>query len=148
MSSENNKIQQEMNILLQEYAVLQRYTEELSAYLNNINVALSEASLARKSIEELSASKESKVLVSLDRNANAFIRAEVKEKNKIVVNIGGDYYIYTTVDKALIILSEKIEELEKSRKNIQKELAEAINRIEKIKQQLAVLQEKISKAQQ
>ena len=148
MSSENNKIQQEMNILLQEYAVLQRYTEELSAYLNNINVALSEASLARKSIEELSASKESKVLVSLDRNANAFIRAEVKEKNKIVVNIGGDYYIYTTVDKALIILSEKIEELEKSRKNIQKELTEAINRIEKIKQQLAVLQEKISKAQQ
>ncbi len=148
MSSENNKIQQEMNILLQEYAVLQRYTEELSAYLNNINVALSEASLARKSIEELSASKESKVLVSLDRNANAFIRAEVKEKNKIVVNIGGDYYLYTTVDKALILLNEKIEELEKSRKNIQKELAEAINRIEKIKQQLAVLQEKISKAQQ
>ncbi len=148
MSSENNKIQQEMNILLQEYAVLQRYTEELSAYLNNINVALSEASLARKSIEELSASKESKVLVSLDRNANAFIRAEVKEKNKIIVNIGGDYYLYTTVDKALIILSEKIEELEKSRKNIQKELTEAINRIEKIKQQLAVLQEKISKAQQ
>ncbi len=148
MSSENNKIQQEMNILLQEYAVLQRYTEELSAYLNNINVALSEASLARKSIEELSASKESKVLVSLDRNANAFIRAEVKEKNKIVVNIGGDYYLYTTVDKALIILSEKIEELEKSRKNIQKELTEAINRIEKIKQQLAVLQEKTSKAQQ
>ncbi len=146
--SENSKIQQEMNILLQEYTVLQRYTEELSAYLNNVNVALSEASLARRSIEELAASKESKVLVSLDRNANAFIRAEVKEKNKIVVNIGGDYYLYTTVDKALIILSEKIEELEKSRRNIQKELAEAINRIEKIRQQLTVLQEKISKTQQ
>ena len=146
--SENNKVQQEMNILLQEYTVLQRYTEELSAYLNNINVALSEASLARKSIEELATSKESKVLISLDRNANAFIRAEVKEKNKIVVNIGGDYYLYTTVDKALIILSEKIGELEKSRKNIQKELTEAINRIEKIKQQLAILQEKISRTQQ
>ncbi len=141
----DEKIQQEANILLQEYAVLQRYAEELSAYLNNISTALAEASLARKSIEELYKGEEKEVLLSLDRNGNAFIKAEIKDKNKIIVSIGGDYYLYTSIEKAMDILDKKISEIEESRKNLEKELSSVLGRINQIKQQLAILQERLSK---
>ncbi len=143
--SNNEKIQQEANVLLQEYTFLQRYVEELSTYLNNINAALVEASLARRSMEELSKGKEREILVSLDRNGNAFIKTEIKEENKVIVSIGGDYYLYTSIKKAIEILNKKISELEESRKNIEKELSNILNRMEQIKQQLAALQEKLSK---
>jgi len=143
--SNNERIQQEANILLQEYAFLQRYVEELSTYLNNINTALVEASLARKSMEELSKGKEREILVSLDRNGNAFIKTEIKEEDRVIVSIGGDYYLHTSIKKATEILDRKISELEESRKNIEKELSNILNRMEQIKQQLAVLQGKLSK---
>ncbi len=145
MSNSNKRMQQEANILFQEYAFLQRYVEELSTYLNNINTALVEASLARKSMEELSKRKGREILVSLDRNGNAFIKTEIKEENKVIVSIGGDYYLYTSIKKAMEILDKKISELEESRKNIEKEISNILNRMEQIKQQLAVLQEKLSK---
>lgn len=143
--SSDEKIQQEANILLQEYTFLQKYIEELSTYLNNINTALMEASLARRSMEELSKVKGKEILVSLDRNGNAFIKTEIKEEDKVIVSIGGDYYLHTSIKKAMGFLDEKISELEESRKSVEKELSNALNKMNQIKQQLTVLQEKLSK---
>lgn len=134
-------IEVDINVILRDYAILQRYAENISSALSSIVSELSELTLAKESINKLSQQeKVNEALISLDRSGYAYMRASIVSTKKVLVNIGANYYIVTDVSKAIEILDKRINELMDVRRKLEGELMTVSQKIEELKQILAQIQ--------
>lgn len=131
----------DINLLLRDYALLQRYAENLSVTLSNILAELNELSLAKETISKLaSQEKVEEALVSLDRSGYAYIKASISDTRNVLVNIGSNYYVIIDSSKAIEILEKRITELSSMKSRLEKELAAVTQKIGELKQIIAQVQ--------
>ena len=134
-------IEVDVNTILRDYAILQRYAENISSALSSIVSELSELTLAKESINKLSQQeKVDEALISLDRSGYAYMRASIVSTKKVLVNIGANYYVVTDASKAIEILDKRINELMDVRRKLESELMAISQKIEELKQVLAQIQ--------
>lgn len=134
-------IEVDVNTILRDYAILQRYAENISSALSSIVSELSELTLAKESINKLSQQeKVDETLISLDRSGYAYMWASIVSTKKVLVNIGANYYVVTDASKAIEILDKRINELMDVRRKLESELMAVSQKIEELKQILAQIQ--------
>ena len=134
-------IEVDVNTILRDYAILQRYAENISSALSSIVSELSELTLAKESINKLSQQeKVDETLISLDRSGYAYMWASIVSTKKVLVNIGANYYVVTDASKAIEILDKRINELMDVRRKLESELMAVSQKIGELKQILAQIQ--------
>ncbi len=135
---DTQKVEVDVNILLRDYVLLQRYAENLTSALTSVLNELNEINLAKESIKQLSRySKLDNVLVSLDRAGYAYMHGLLKDTSKVLVNIGANYYVVVDSTRATEILERRAGELQEIRKKLEHELSAISQKLEELKQLIA-----------
>jgi len=131
---------------LREYiGVLQAQVQELSAQLTELQLSLN-------TIDDLPEGS-SDSYIMLDRMNTVFLPAKIINdwSEKLLVNIGGNYYIRTDKDNAVKLLNKRIADTRRVLDSLQRQLASALTEYNYIQQILASIYaqaQQASKAQQ
>ncbi len=145
-SRDVQKIEVDVNVLLRDYVLLQKYAENLTSALTSVLNELNEVNLAKESIKQLSRyDKLDNILVSLDRAGYAYMHGLLKDTSKILVNIGAGYYVVVDSSKATEILERRTSELQEIRKRLEQELSAISQKLEELKQLIAKAQSQSSR---
>lgn len=122
-----NKIRQ----ILAEVELSRRQIEALTAQLRFAESKLLELNSALASLGALKEGAEGKeVLVSL--GAGAFVRANLKEVKKIIVEIGADFSVEDDIDAAEMLLKERAEKMASTIKRLQDAVTQVSRRLEEL----------------
>lgn len=110
---------------------------QLQGQLQQLDNDLMEIEMIRTNLDDLKNSKKGSEILAPIANG-LFVRADLKENDEVLVNVGGNVTVKKNVEESKGILKERIEEVSK----IRKELLEAM---EKLGKQAMVMEEELSK---
>ena len=121
--------------------LLQLYQEQIESIYSQaqmIEKLIDEYSRAIETMKEMAEIESREVLMPL--GINVFGYAELKDTNKVVVNIGRSVYMEKTINNAIDFLNKKIEELRKSEEKLTKTAEELHMKMEEIAKKIKDVQ--------
>ncbi len=121
--------EEELNKKAIAYRILESRLQGLIRQRDLIANKILEISSTLESIEEIGKS-DRKILVSLGAEAYAF--GEIKEKNRLIVEIGAGIALEKTFNEAKEMLKRREEELKKNMEKIQKNIIEVNSSLEEL----------------
>ena len=131
---------------------LREYIGVLQAQVQDLSAQLTELQLSLTTIDDLPEGS-SDSYIMLDRMNTVFLPAKIVDdwNEKLLVNIGGNYYIRTNKDNAVKLLNKRIADTRRVLDSLQRQLASALTEYNYIQQILASIYaqaQQASKAQQ
>ncbi len=131
---------------------LREYIGVLQAQVQDLSAQLTELQLSLTTIDDLPEGS-SDSYIMLDRMNTVFLPAKIVNdwNEKLLVNIGGNYYIRTNKDNAVKLLNKRIADTRRVLDSLQRQLASALTEYNYIQQILASIYaqaQQASKAQQ
>lgn len=121
--------------------LLQLYQEQIESIYSQVEMIeklIDEYNRAIETMKEIAEMESKEVLMPL--GINVFGYAELKDTNKVVVNIGRSVYMEKTINNAIDFLNKKIEELKKSEEKLAKTAEELRMKMEEIANKLKDVQ--------
>lgn len=111
MSKDAGKVEQEVSVdeILLRASQLREYLSVLQDQVNSVSAQISELQIVLDTLDSIPQT-DSQVLVTLDRLTTVLIPATIPSTwhNELLVNIGKNYYIKTTRDKAREIVDKRL----------------------------------------
>ncbi len=132
-------------------AQAQALRERLAALQTTITQLEQARINVRRAIETAKSLESDEILTPTDPDYNGMIMVKPTNKEKILVKLGGNIYAKVPVEKAIEILEKRADSLEKQVQFLMKEYDEtlkALESIESLLQQLAVVAQQPQQAQQ
>jgi len=137
---------QELQRILME---LETYRRQMDSLRNEIQLLDSTMAELRSSLTALDALKENKagteILVSI--GSGSFIRAELKDVERVIVGVGAGISIEKNVDEGRKILEARSEEITKTMEKLQKSVVELNDRLVKLNDEYQRLMREIQAEQ-
>lgn len=121
--------------------LLQLYQEQIEGIYSQVEMIeklIDEYNRAIETMKEIAEMEGKEVLMPL--GINVFGYAELKDTNKVVVNIGRSVYMEKTINNAIDFFNKKIEELKKSEEKLAKTAEELRMKMEEIANKLKDVQ--------
>ncbi len=117
---------------------LREYIGVLQAQVQDLSAQLTELQLSLTTIDDLPEGS-SDSYIMLDRMNTVFLPAKIVDdwNEKLLVNIGGNYYIRTNKDNAVKLLNKRIADTRRVLDSLQRQLASALTEYNYIQQILA-----------
>ncbi len=121
--------------------LLQLYQEQIEGIYSQVEMIeklIDEYNRAIETMKEIAEMEGKEVLMPL--GINVFGYAELKDTNKVIVNIGRSVYMEKTINNAIDFFNKKIEELKKSEEKLAKTAEELRMKMEEIANKLKDVQ--------
>ena len=131
------------------YMQLQLLKQQLTALLEEKNIIdekVSELLTTSNALNELGKIKEKEEIWS-PLGSGAFVRSDIKDKEKVLVSIGSDIAIKETRTNALEILQERLKEIIEVDKELSAEIEKFNTQIMKLEPEIQQLIQKEQKSQ-
>jgi prefoldin alpha subunit len=123
-----NKDEEELRRLSVELRFLEQTAEELQSRINMVNAIITDLTYANITLEGIEKEKENSELF-VPIGSNSYIKARLKNPDKIIVGMGAGVSIEKTLPEAKEIIKKRIENLDKTRTSLQQQLAQVADRI-------------------
>lgn len=128
--------------LVVELRVLEGTADALQSRIRLVNSALTELSVANKTLEGMEKEKEgTSLLVSI--GGSSYIKAKMESADALIVGIGANVAVERTIGEAKENVVRRIAELEKTRNALQQQLAQTVSQIQDDRVKLQELAEKL-----
>ncbi len=127
-----------LNELVLRYNQLKEYINILGSQIDTYTRHLSELQLVLDTLKNIP-EKGSSALVTLDRLNTLFLPVNIVEEwsSKVVINIGRNYYMKTTRDKAVEIINKRLNNIRRILNDLQKQYQLALNEYNALQQLLS-----------
>ncbi len=127
-----------LNELVLRYNQLKEYINILGSQIDTYTRHLSELQLVLDTLKNIP-EKGSSALVTLDRLNTLFLPVNIVEEwsSKVVINIGRNYYMKTTRDKAVEIINKRLNNIRRILNDLQKQYQLALNEYNVLQQLLS-----------
>lgn len=123
-----SKREEELRKLSVELRFLEQTAEAIQSRINMVNAVMTDLTYASMALEGLEKEKEnSELLVPI--GGNSYIKAKLENPDKIIVGMGAGVSVEKTLQEAKDILKNRLENLEKTRTSLQRQLAQAAEKI-------------------
>ncbi|MCD6481186.1 MAG: prefoldin subunit alpha [Thermoplasmata archaeon] len=99
--------------------LLQRYqeqVEEIYGELDFLDKLMQEYTRSIETMQEIINSSSSEILVPI--GGNAFAYGELKDREKVLVNVGGGVFVEKSLNAAMETINRRMEELKKSQEKL------------------------------
>jgi len=121
--------------LMAEYTAKQARIESLARQLTLIDASISELNIAKEFLTNLKNMKNDQdILVPIGANILAF--GSIRNTKEVLVSIGAEVFAKKSVEDALKYVESKINDLNKAKENIQKEIVSLQGELERIRPEL------------
>ncbi|MBS7659489.1 MAG: prefoldin subunit alpha [Candidatus Bathyarchaeia archaeon] len=121
--------EEEIRRLSVEIRFLEETAEAIQSRIRMLNAAISDLTYASMTLEGLEKEGENAELL-VPIGGNSYIKARLQSADKVTVGIGAGISIEKTIQEAKEIVRKRIEELEKSREELQRQFSQVIARIQ------------------
>lgn len=129
---------EQLNELIYEYQLLRGVVESIQQRIGLIDAAITELQIANSTLEGFSDEKEkNSMLVPI--GGGSYIRARLDDSEKLIVGIGADVAVEKTFNDARESYRIRILEFEKARTSIQQQFEEASQRLSSVQGELQKL---------
>ncbi|MFH1972867.1 MAG: prefoldin subunit alpha [archaeon] len=122
------------NNALEGYQELQGMNQQLQVLQNQLDVLdnqVNELNLVKDSLDNVSKSKgDEEILVPM--GAGIYIRGNIKEKTKVIMNVGASVVIEKNIDEALKLVDSQIDEMARIKKVMQEEITDISMNMQKL----------------
>jgi len=135
-------VEEELGQLLEGLEETRSAIVAVQARINAIAGEINEIRMALEALNAFEKFQERSILVSLDRSGYAFIRAEAKNIDSVIVRITRDFYMALPINKAreTLLLYEK--DLSEALRDANIELQKLMDLYNKIQERIRLLAEK------
>jgi len=135
-------VEEELGQLLEGLEETRNAIVAVQARINAIAGEINEIRMALEALNAFEKFQERSILVSLDRSGYAFIRAEAKNIDSVIVRITKDFYMALPINKAreTLLLYEK--DLSEALRDANIELQKLMDLYNKIQERIRLLAEK------
>ena len=89
-----------------QFQMLQQQIEQISEHAEMLNKQMGELDITRNALKELSRTKANTEIIAPLSNG-IFVKAELKENNKLIVNVGSNITVEKTVEQVITLLSKQ-----------------------------------------
>ncbi len=121
--------------LMAEYTAKQARIESLARQLTLIDASISELNIAKEFLTNLKNMKNDQdILVPIGANILAF--GSIRNTKEVLVSIGAEVFAKKSVEDALKYVESRINDLNKAKENIQKEIVSLQGELERIRPEL------------
>lgn len=138
MSSEEETFRR----LVVELRILEGTAEALQSRINLVNAALTELRVANMTLEGLEKEKKEAPLV-VPIGGGSYIEATLRSADKTIVGVGAGVAIEKTIKEAKENLGNRLSNLEKTKKSLQQQLTQVVDKIGSHRAQLEEITAKL-----
>lgn len=118
-----------------EFRVLEGMAGELRARIGAIDTVLRNLTLAKTTLENLEKLEVGdEILVPI--GGDSFLRAKIQDKDRVIIGIGAGITVEKTLKDAISLVEGRAEELGKARSEVERQLAQVLERMEYIRGEL------------
>ena len=122
------KSEEELRRLSVELRFLEQTAEAIQSRINMVNAVITDLTYAGIALEGLEKEKEnSELLVPI--GGNSYIKTKLENPDKIIVGMGAGVSVEKTLQETKGIIKNRLENLEKTRTSLQRQLAQAAEKI-------------------
>jgi prefoldin alpha subunit len=123
-----SKREEELRRLSVELRFLEQTAEAIQSRINMVNAVTTDLTYASMALEGLEKEKEnSELLVPI--GGNSYIKTKLENPDKIIVGMGAGVSVEKTLQETKGIIKNRLENLEKTRTSLQRQLAQAAEKI-------------------
>ncbi len=130
------KIENIIRQLASQLNELQTYIEVAQSRVAMIRQEIEELRLSYETISKINERKERNVIVALDRRGYAFVRAELRDVDKVLITLAREYVVAVPPNKALEILMNRNKDLSTALREAEAELKKLLDLHAQIRQKL------------
>jgi prefoldin alpha subunit len=139
-----SKEEEELRKLSVEMRLLEQTAETLQSRINMLNAAITDLTYANMTLEGVEKEKENAELL-VPIGGSSYIRVKLANPDKVVVGMGAGISVEKPLQEAKSMLTERLDELEKSMRSVQQQFAQIAERIDtgrnRLEKLLATLRE-------
>ncbi len=128
-----SKTEEELRRLSVEMRFLEQTAEAVQSRINMINAVITDLTYANMALEGLEKEKENAELM-VPIGGNSYIKARLANPNQVIVGMGAGISVEKTLHEAKEIIKKRLENLEKSRANLQQQLAQVAEKMNEDKE--------------
>lgn len=138
-----DEVSEDLRNLAARYQEFQRQTEALKQEMNMVQASISSCDQTITTINELkAASSEGKTAETMvPVGFGSFVHAEIKNADKIIVNLGAGFSAEKTADEAIDILNRRKEQLTKLLEQMNASLTKSLQNMQALESEAAKLQQ-------
>jgi prefoldin alpha subunit len=121
--------------LTYEFRVLEGVVGELRARIGAIDAILRNLTLARTTLENMEKLEVGdEILVPI--GGDSFLKAKILDKSRVIIGIGAGVTVEKTLKDAISLVEGRVDELGKTRSDVERQLIQVMERMEYIRGQL------------
>ena len=136
--------EEELRRLLVELRFLEGAAESIQSRINFINAALMELNVANRTLEGIRKEKENTQLL-IPIGGGSYIKARLESSEKMIYGVGAGVAIEKTIEEAREGISNRIAELDRTKRSLESQLSQLLRRIEEDRSRLQELTAKINR---
>lgn len=136
--------EEELRRLLVELRFLEGAAESIQSRINFINAALMELNIANRTLEGIRKEKENTQLL-IPIGGGSYIKARLESSEKMIYGVGAGVAIEKTIEEAREGISNRIAELDRTKRSLESQLSQLLRRIEEDRSRLQELTAKINR---
>lgn len=141
----SEKVKQELQ---EKMFQLEVYREQIQAYQEQVNLVvntITQFTTTQQAVKQLNSMDEN-ILINL--GSGFFVNAKLKNRDKLLMHVGGDVILPKTRDECLRAIEEQLSKLNSNREKTEKILEELILQAEKLRDEITQIITDIQKNQQ
>ena len=123
-----SKTEETLRKLSVEMRFLEQTAEAIQSRINMINAVITDLTYANMTLEGLEKEKENSELM-VPIGGNSYIKARLANPNQVIVGMGAGISVEKTLQEAKDIIKNRLENLEKSKANLQQQLAQVAEKM-------------------
>jgi len=128
-----SKTEETLRKLSVEMRFLEQTAEAIQSRINMINAVITDLTYANMTLEGLEREKENSELM-VPIGGNSYIKARLANPNQVIVGMGAGISVEKTLQEAKDIIKNRLENLEKSKANLQQQLAQVAEKMNEDKE--------------
>ncbi|HDD69546.1 MAG TPA: prefoldin subunit alpha [Candidatus Bathyarchaeota archaeon] len=128
-----SKTEEALRKLSVEMRFLEQTAEAIQSRINMINAVITDLTYANMTLEGLEKEKENSELM-VPIGGNSYIKARLANPNQVIVGMGAGISVEKTLQEAKDIIKNRLENLEKSKANLQQQLAQVAEKMNEDKE--------------
>lgn len=123
-----SKTEEELRKVSVQIRVLEQTAESLQSRINMVSAIITDLTYASLTLENLEKEQENAELL-VPIGGSSYINAKLESKDKIIVGIGAGVSVEKTLPETKEIVKKRLEDLERTRMSLQRQLSQVADRI-------------------
>lgn len=138
------KAEEEFRKLTVELRLLEQTAEALQSRINMVNAVITDLTYADRTLEGLEKEKKNPELF-VPIGGSSYIKTKLRDRDKVIVGMGAGVSIEKTWQEAKEIIKKRLEDLEKTRTSLQRQLVGVAGKVDEDRNKLEALAAELRK---